>query len=68
MKDQRQRRTFLDHCGAQAVIAPELGGWLLRYMRLLSGLGYVDGLYCTQEVVDRYPNQMYAGNPRFSRK
>jgi galactose mutarotase-like enzyme len=63
MKDHLQLVTLRDHSGAQAVIAPELGGWLLRYMRQLPGLGCVDGLYFAQEVVDRYPNQMYAGNP-----
>lgn len=63
MQAQGQFITLHDPAGAKAVIAPELGGWLLRYMRHLPGLGYVDGLYCAQEVVDRYPNQMYAGNP-----
>jgi galactose mutarotase-like enzyme len=63
MKEQGQHITLRDGSGAQAVIAPELGGWLVRYMRLLPELGHVDGLYFAQEVVDRYPNQMYAGNP-----
>jgi galactose mutarotase-like enzyme len=63
MQAQGQFITLRDHAGAKAVIAPELGGWLLRYTRHLPNLGYVDGLYFSQEVVDRYPNQMYAGNP-----
>jgi galactose mutarotase-like enzyme len=62
MKEQRQFITLRDD-SSEAVIAPELGGWLLRYRRLLAGVGYVDGLYFAQEVVDRYPEQMYAGNP-----
>jgi len=63
MKAQGQLITLQDHFGAKAVIAPDLGAWLLRYTRHLPQLGYVEGLYFTQEVVDRYPNQMYAGNP-----
>ena len=55
--------TLRDGSGAKAVIAPELGAWLLRYSRHLPELGYVDALYFAQEVVDRYPNQMYAGTP-----
>src|SRR5688500_18879529 len=55
--------TLRDGSDAKAVIAPELGAWLLRYSRHLPGLGYVDALYFAQEIVDRYPNQMYAGNP-----
>ncbi|HSH93356.1 MAG TPA: hypothetical protein VK968_04370 [Roseimicrobium sp.] len=49
--------------GAQAVIAPELGGWLLQYRRHIPELGLVDALHCTQEIIDRYPKEMYAGNP-----
>lgn len=63
MQAQAQLITLRDGSGAKAVVAPELGGWLLRYTPHLPELGYVDGLYFTQEVVDRYPNQMYAGNP-----
>lgn len=48
---------------ATAVIAPELGGWLLRYSRQLPGHGSVDAIHFSQAVVDRYPLQMYAGNP-----
>ena len=55
--------TLEDHTGAQAVIAPQLGGWLLRYMRPLAEVGDIDALYFAKEVVERYPNQMYAGNP-----
>jgi galactose mutarotase-like enzyme len=63
MKDHGHLITLHDPAGAEAVIAPELGGWLLRYTRRLPGLGHVDGLYFDQEVLARYPNQMYAGNP-----
>jgi galactose mutarotase-like enzyme len=63
MKAQSQLITLLDRSGAKAVIAPELGGWLLRYTRHLPELGYVEGLHFSQDVLDRYPNQMYAGNP-----
>ena len=63
MQAQGQLITLRDSSGAKAVIAPELGGWLLRYTRHLPELGYVEGLHFAQEVVDRYPNQMYAGNP-----
>jgi len=47
----------------QALIAPDLGGWLLRYARNLDGRGWEEALYWSQEVVDRYPQEMYAGNP-----
>ena len=45
------------------MIAPELGGWLLRYARPLPGHGLVEALHWSQEVIDRYPKEMYAGNP-----
>ena len=48
--------------GALAVIAPELGGWLLRYARPTKH-GLVDALHFSQAVVDRYPKEMWAGNP-----
>ena len=63
MKAQGQLITLHDHAGGKAVIAPELGGWLMRYLRHLPELGFVEGLYFAQEVVDRYPTQMYTGNP-----
>jgi aldose 1-epimerase len=63
MQAQGQFVTLRDGSGAKAVIAPELGAWLLRYTRHLPDLGYVEGLHFSQEVVARYPNQMYAGNP-----
>jgi galactose mutarotase-like enzyme len=47
----------------QAMIAPDLGGWLLRYARHFEGRGWEEALYRSQEVVDRYPKEMYAGNP-----
>lgn len=49
--------------GSIAWIAPHLGGWLLRYARLLPDRGLVEALHCSQAVVDRYPREMYAGNP-----
>ncbi len=49
--------------GSRAMLAPELGGWLLRYSRPLSGHGDVEALHFDQAVVDRYPREMYAGNP-----
>ncbi|MFA6546636.1 MAG: hypothetical protein WCS99_19625 [Limisphaerales bacterium] len=48
--------------GALAVIAPELGGWLLRYARPTRH-GLVDALHFSQPVLDRYPKEMWAGNP-----
>jgi galactose mutarotase-like enzyme len=46
-----------------AVIYPELGGWLFRYARNLPRKGWVDLLCHDQAVYDRWPNQMWAGNP-----
>lgn len=63
MQEQGQFITLREGAEATALIAPELGAWLLRYMRHLPDHGDVDALYFSQEVVDRYPNQMYAGNP-----
>jgi galactose mutarotase-like enzyme len=63
MQAQGQLITLRDSSGAKAVIAPELGAWLLRYTKHLPDLGYVEALHFSQEVVERYPNQMYAGNP-----
>jgi galactose mutarotase-like enzyme len=48
--------------GTLAVIAPGLGGWLLRYARPTKH-GLVDALHFSQSVVDRYPKDMWAGNP-----
>ena len=63
MQGQGQLVTLRDGAEAKALVAPELGGWLLRYSRHLPVFGYVDALHFGQDVVDRYPNQMYAGNP-----
>jgi galactose mutarotase-like enzyme len=54
---------LLDPEGAEAQVAPELGGWLLRYARRLPGHDRVEALHCSREVVDRHPRQMYAGIP-----
>lgn len=51
-----------DTDGSLAVIVPELGGWLLRYARPTRH-GLVDALHFNQAVVDRYPQEMWAGNP-----
>jgi galactose mutarotase-like enzyme len=63
MQQQGQLVTLREGSEAKALIAPDLGGWLLRYTRHLPRHGYVDALHFSQEVVDRYPNKMYAGNP-----
>ena len=55
--------TLTDATGALAVIAPELGGWLLRYARPLPPHGLVEALHFSQAVVNRYPREMYAGSP-----
>ena len=55
--------TLTDTDGATAVIAPDLGGWLLRYARQTAKHGLVDALHFSQAVVDRYPREMYAGSP-----
>jgi len=52
-----------DSDGSLAVIAPELGGWLLRYARSMPSHGLVEALHFSQAVVDRYPKEMYAGSP-----
>ena len=52
-----------DPDGTTAVIAPELGGWLLRYARQTPKHGLVEALQFSQAVVDRYPREMYAGIP-----
>lgn len=55
--------TLKDDTGAQAVIAPEFGAWLIRYARPMPGHGLVEALHHDPAVVARYPRQMYAGNP-----
>src|SRR3989442_1361527 len=52
-----------DAAGTTAMIAPELGGWLLRYARPLPRHGLVEALHFSEAVIDRYPREMYAGNP-----
>ncbi|NDB77422.1 MAG: hypothetical protein EB141_17565, partial [Verrucomicrobia bacterium] len=52
-----------DSTGSLAVIAPELGGWLLRYARPTAKRGLVDALHFSQAVADRHPKEMWAGNP-----
>jgi galactose mutarotase-like enzyme len=60
---ERHFVTLTDTDGTTAVLAPELGGWLLRYARPIPKHGLVDALHFSQAVVDRYPREMYAGNP-----
>ena len=55
--------TLTDTDGTTAVVAPELGGWLLRYARKTPKHGLVEALHFSQAVVDRYPREMYAGIP-----
>jgi len=55
--------TLTDSDGATAVIAPELGGWLLRYARKTPKHGPVEALHFSQAIVDRYPREMHAGIP-----
>jgi aldose 1-epimerase len=55
--------TLTDADGAIAVVAPELGGWLLRYARPTPRHGSVEALHFSKSIVDRYPREMYAGMP-----
>jgi galactose mutarotase-like enzyme len=55
--------TLTGEDGSVAALAPQLGGWLLRYARPLPGHGLVEALHFDQSVVDRYPREMYAGSP-----
>jgi galactose mutarotase-like enzyme len=48
---------------ALAVVHPELGGWLTRYARQVSGHGLVDVLHHDDAVISRWPQNMWAGNP-----
>lgn len=48
---------------ARAMVAPALGGWLLRYERAFPDGSWVPGIHFDQAVVDRYPDRMYSGNP-----
>lgn len=52
-----------DETGALAWIRPDLGGWLLRYARPIPGRGLIEALRYDPAVVDRYPKEMWAGNP-----
>jgi galactose mutarotase-like enzyme len=45
------------------MIAPELGGWLLRYARPLPGQGLIEALHWSEEAISRYPQEIHAGNP-----
>lgn len=55
--------TLTDSDGATAVVAPELGGWLLRYARKTPKHGLVEALHFSQAIVDRHPREMHAGIP-----
>src|SRR5437016_14466704 len=60
---ERHLVTLTDSEATTAVVAPELGGWLLRYARKLPEHGPVEALHFSQAAVDRYPREMYAGIP-----
>jgi galactose mutarotase-like enzyme len=60
---ERQLVALTDSEGATAVVAPDLGAWLLQYARQTPKHGIVEALHCSQAVVDRYPREMYAGIP-----
>src|SRR5262245_5712428 len=60
---ERHLVTLTDNEGATAVVAPELGGWLLQYARKTDRHGMVEALHFSQDVLDRYPREMYAGMP-----
>lgn len=49
--------------GTSALVAPHLGGWLLRYTRSFAEHGEVDALHFDPAVLGRYPREMYAGSP-----
>ena len=63
MQAQGQMITLRDRGESKVVVAPELGGWLLRFLAHLPDSGYVDVLFYDQAAVDRYPEKMYAGSP-----
>ncbi len=54
-----------DETGAFAWVRPDLGAWLLRYARPVAGAGAgpVEALHYDPAVVERYPKEMWAGNP-----
>src|SRR5207249_1994389 len=60
---EKDLATLVDSEGTTAVVAPELGAWLLRYARRTERHGLVEALHFSQAVVDRYPREMYAGAP-----
>ena len=55
--------TLRDGDHALATVYPELGGWLVRYAKRLPGHGLVEALHCPEEVIARYPERMWGGNP-----
>jgi len=63
MNDDHRLVKLEDGSGARAWIRPDLGAWLLRYSRSLPGVGEVEAIRYDQAVVDRYPQEMWAGNP-----
>ena len=63
LTDMHEIIRISDPTGACAEIAPELGGWLLRYSRPVAGHGLVQVLHCDDQTVARYPDRPYAGNP-----
>lgn len=63
MPDSNPMVELRDDTGAIAWVRPDLGGWLLRYARPVAGAGMVEALYYEPEIVERYPRDMWAGNP-----
>ncbi len=59
----RQFITLSEPDGTTAVVAPELGGWLVRYARPLPKHGLVEALHFSAAVAERYPRDMWAGIP-----
>ena len=49
--------------GARAFIIPGLGGWLTEFSVQLPGVGRVHAIHHDEEVVARYPREMWAGMP-----
>lgn len=63
MQAQGQFITLRDRGEAKAVVAPEQGGWLLRYLAHLPEFGYVDVLFHDSGAAERHPQSMRAGSP-----
>lgn len=58
-----ERIELHDGTGAVAWIRPDLGGWLVRYARPVGSAGMIEAIPHDPAVVERYPREMWAGNP-----